>query len=155
MFVLNFRFKLGKTALIVMACIVVIAIVVAVSLANSNKIPDSATCDEVGRYSLVAETVGGECGFLKQFGLEPVADSRKSESIVIPGDFNEVYDDYNNLQKKIGLDLSRFKGREAEKITYELEDSTEKYAVILVCNGRVIGGHLTNGEYGDENKSLL
>lgn len=156
MFVLNFKLKFNKIAVIAIAGIAAAAaIIISVCFANRNSIPDAATCDEAGRYSLVAETVGGECGFLKQFGLSPVADSRESESVVIPEKFNSTYEDYNSLQTRIGLDLSRFKGKVAEKITYELENSDEKYAVILVYKGRVIGGHLTNGEYGDENKPLI
>ena len=70
-------------------------------------------------------------------------------------EFNNTYNKYNDLQKKIGLDLSRYKGRTAEEITYELKNSETKYAVLLVYENRVIGAHLTNGEYGQSNLPLI
>lgn len=158
MFVFKLKFRLSKKIVITATCVTAGIIAVALFASKSRAIPDSATCDEAGRYSLVAETVGGECGFLKNFGLKPDADSRQSESIVIPSEFNSAYEEYNQLQKQIGLNLENFKGKETEKITYTLENSEnkeDKFAVLLVCKGRVIGGHLTNGEYGYSNKPLI
>lgn len=155
MFVLNMKITKKHIIPIVIA-VVSIAVLMIILLSSGDVTPhDSATCDEAGKYSLVAQTVGGECGFLKQFGFEVNADSRKCETVTIPSVFNDTYEEYNSLQKKIGLDLEAFKGRKVQKITYMLDNSDEKYAVILTLNGRVIGAHLTNGEYGDVNKPLI
>lgn len=155
MFVLNM--KIRKKYIIPIVIVIISAVVLFLIVFSSGDTAphDSATCDEAGKYSLVAQTVGGECGFLKQFGYEVNSDSRKCETVTIPSVFNETYEEYNALQKKIGLDLEAFKGRKAQKITYMLENSDERYAVILTLNGRVIGAHLTNGEYGDVNKPLI
>lgn len=155
MFVL--KLKIRKKYVISIAIIILAAVLLFVILLSSGgAVPnDSATCDEIGKFSLVAQTVGGEVGFIKQFGYDVNADSRTSDSVIIPSVFNEIYEEYNTLQRKIGLDLEDYKGREVKKITYELENSEEKYAVILTLQGRVIGAHLTNGEYGDENKPLI
>lgn len=155
MFVLNMKIR-KKHIIPVIFVVILLAVLLIFLISSGNTVPDdSATCDEAGRYSLVAQTVGGECGFLNQFGLDANADSRKCETVTIPSDFNDTYEEYNALQKKIGLDLEAFKGREVQKITYMLENADEKYAVLLTLKGRVIGAHLTNGEYGDENKPLI
>lgn len=155
MFVMNMKIR-KKHIIPIIIAIAIIAVLLIIVLSSGDSTPrDSATCDEAGRYSLVAQTVGGECGFLKQFGFEVNADSRKCEAVTIPSVFNDTYEEYNALQKKIGLDLEAYKGREVQMITYMLENSNERYAVILTLNGRVIGAHLTNGEYGDENKPLI
>ncbi|MCH5296850.1 MAG: DUF4830 domain-containing protein [Ruminococcus sp.] len=157
MFVL--KLKIGKKHIISIVISIIAAVLLFMILiltASGNAAPnDSATCDELGKYSLVAQTVGGEIGFLKHFGFDVISESRECETVTIPSEFNETYEEYNELQKKIGLDLEKYKGRDAQKITYELNNSDEKYAVILTINGRVIGAHLTNGEYGDVNKSLI
>ena len=75
--------------------------------------------------------------------------------VTIPTDFNDTYEQYNELQKEIGLDLEKFKGKSVQKITYELKNCKTKFAVLLIYKGKVIGGHLTNGEYGSENLSLI
>lgn len=155
MFVLKLKIRkkyVISTAIIIAATVLLFVVL---SLSGGAVPNDSATCDEIGKFSLVAQTVGGEVGFIKQFGYDVNADSRTSDTVVIPSNFNEIYEEYNTLQKKIGLNLEDYKGREVTKITYELENSEEKYAVILTLQGRVIGAHLTNGEYGDENKPLI
>lgn len=155
MFVLKLKIRKKHIVSILIAIIAAILLFI-IFMSSGNVAPsDSATCDEIGKFSLVAQTVGGEVGFIKQFGYDVNADSRECETVVIPSDFNETYDEYNNLQKKIGLDLEAYKGRGVQKITYEINNSEEKYAVILTLKGRVIGAHLTNGEYGDANKPLI
>lgn len=155
MFVLNMKIR-KKHIIPIIFAVILLAVLLIILVSSGNAVPDdSATRDEAGKYSLVAQTVGGECGFLNQFGLDVNADSRQCETVAIPSYFNDTYEEYNALQKKIGLDLEAFKGREVQKITYMLENSDEKYAVLLTLKGRVIGAHLTNGEYGDENKPLI
>lgn len=155
MFVLKLKIRKKHIVSIIIAIISAVLLLIILMSSGNTAPSDSATCDEIGKFSLVARTVGGECGFIKQFGYDVNADSRKCETVIIPNEFNEIYDEYNNLQKQIGLNLEAYKGREAQKIVYEINNSQEKYAVILTQNGRVIGAHLTNGEYGDTNKPLI
>lgn len=156
MYVLNMRLKLTKTQVLVFAAVtgLVAVICVACMVKGQSKTAYTATCDEVGEYSLCAEGVAEECEFAKQLGLNVDSENRQSVQIVIPSDFNEVYLEYNELQKKIGLDLRGYKGKTVDMVTYPLENCDEKL-VLLVCKGAVIGGHITNGEYGGENKPLI
>lgn len=157
MFVFGIKFKSYKKVIAVAACGVLVLLAVVVFKAQGETLQDNATCDELGSYSLVADTKADEISFLNQLGLKPIADSRQSESIVIPAQFNKAYEDYNILQKKAGLDLYAYKGENAEKITYSLENPYDEcnLVVIIVCRDRVIGGHRTNGEFGFENKPLV
>lgn len=127
-------------------------IITSAIVAGTSYRPNTATCDEIGSYSVTVESKNDEIDFLRLFNHKPIADSRQREVITIPSDFDSVYDSYNELQKKIGLNLDKEKGSVAEKITYQLENGD--YAVILISNGRVIGGHITNGEWGSKNKPL-
>lgn len=157
MYVVNFSLKPSKKLLCVFAVLMVIVLLVcAICLMTVNKgTYDTATCDELGVYSLKAETKSQQCSFLEQFGLTPVADSVSKKEVIIPTDFNSVYEEYNELQKAVGLDLEKFKGKSAEMVTYELENAATKYAVLLIYNDTVIGAHLTNGEYGQSNLALI
>ncbi len=156
MFVFNIKLKSKKNLLIFSVLVsVVIAVICFVSaISGERKVPDVATCDEVGEYSLVAETEQEQCDFLAQLGYE--ADKEiDSRNVLIPSEFNSAYEEYNILQKKIGLDLSRFKGKTAREIKIELKNTDKEYAVLLVYDGKVIGGHITNGEYGSKNEPLI
>ncbi len=151
MFVFNFRLNPSKKLMCILGAMSIIASVICIICMMSvhNQVYDTATCDELGTYSLKTD------GFLEQFSLEAVPETAKVRSVTIPMEFNNTYNQYNELQKKIGLDLSRYKGRTAEEITYELKNSEIKYAVLLVYEDRVIGAHLTNGEYGQSNLPLI
>lgn len=151
MFVFNFRLMPSKKLLYLLGAMSILASVICIICMMSvhNQVYETATCDQLGTYSLKTE------GFLEQFSLEAVSEPTIVRSVTIPAEFNDTYSRYNELQKKIGLDLSRYKGRTADEITYELKNSETKYAVLLVYEDRVIGAHLTNGEYGQSNLPLI
>ena len=71
---------------------------------------------------------------------------------MIPSDFGDIYTRYNKLHKPIGLDLSPYKGKEAERVVYKLESG--KLATLLIYRGRVIGGHIASGIYGEPYTSV-
>lgn len=156
MFVFNFKVADSKKvfAIFAVASVAVAIICIICMISVQNSLPDTATCDELGCYSLKCDKDDEQCTFLEQFGLLPVKIADNCE-VVIPTEFNQTYEKYNELQKKIGLDLEKFKGTSAQKITYELKNSKTKFAVLLIYKGKVIGGHLTNGEYGSENLPLI
>lgn len=156
MFVLNFKVADSKKAFAIFAvasvAVAIICIICMISV--QNNLPDTATCDELGCYSLKCDKNDEQCTFLEQFGLSSLKITDSCE-IAIPTEFNKIYAEYNELQKSIGLDLEKFKGKSVQKVTYELKNSKTKYAVLLIYKEKVIGGHLTNGEYGSKNLSLI
>lgn len=158
MFVFNVRVTAPKkTAFIIASATVVIAIICIICMVSMHKamVPNSATCDEIGTFSLCANTSDEQCRFLEQFGLSADKNSVKSQTVTIPSTFNSTYEQYNQIQKKIGLDLCRYSGKSVKKITYMLKNSSAQYAVLLIYNGKVIGAHLTNGEYGQSDLPLV
>ena len=149
MFVLNFKIKnRGKALRYTVIVILIIALVIFAVIKNSGSNADTATCDEVGEYSLKAETEEQRLGNLNSFGIEN-AELEESDEITIPEDFNSITEKYNETQKQIGLDLSPYKGQKAQRLTYSVNGENASYAVLLVNNGRLIGGHLTNRVYGE------
>ena len=156
LFVFNFKVTDSKNVFTIFAVVsVAVAIVCIISMISvQNSLLDTATCDELGCYSLKCDKDDEQCAFLEQFGLSPVKNTDSCE-VTVPTDFNDTYEEYNELQKEIGLNLEKFKGKSVQKVTYELENSKTKYAVLLIYKGKVIGGHLTNGEYGSENLPLI
>ena len=152
MFVFNLKIKAKKTVILAAVLSVTAAIIcTAVTVAINSRLPDTAVSDKTGEYSLVL----GEKKFLEQFGIETADAKPEKRSVVIPSDFNKYYEEYNELQKKIGLDLAKFKGKEVTEITVPLEKPKDNNAVLLVYKNRVIGGHITNGEYGSKNLPLV
>lgn len=56
--------------------------------------------------------------FLNSYGLEVNNKSIENERVKIPKDFDLVYEGYNDLQKKAGLDLKEHAGEEGIRYTY-------------------------------------
>lgn len=147
-----------KYLIICMLALCALGVLLAVLCINGNKMPEIATCDEIGEYSLSADSLKRETEFLEQFGLTPDAESLVSDEVVIPSDFNQTYAEYNRLQQEIGLDLRNYKGVSAKRDIFKLEnyesDGKEYYATLLIYKDKVIGGHIGTKIYSDEYRSL-
>ena len=104
--------------------------------------PDSAVTEEPARR------------FLTEAGYHPERMERQRQ-IMVPKSFNQTYEAYNALQRQAGFDLEPYQGKTADMLVYTLSGDSPAYAVVLLCGGKVIGGHLTDGEYGSENLPLL
>ena len=85
--------------------------------------------------------------YLASFGWELSEDSETKE-LTIPNDWNEIYNSYNDIQKKQGFDLAEYKGKKVELYTYFITNYEEKtegiVADMLVCDGVLIGGDICN-----------
>ena len=82
--------------------------------------------------------------FLSQFGWEVSAEPVESVEIVIPSEFDRVFTGYNEIQRRQGLDLSKYKKKTLMRYTYEVTNYKDfegtVYANVLVYRNRVVGG---------------
>lgn len=148
MFAIQFSIKQSKKKLIIFAALgaVLAVICVAATVSILEKPRDTAKSDSRGEYSLDVKN-GDFSAFFSQLGIDSESAPESEQSVRIPDEFDEVYNEYNELQKKAGLDLSAYKGKQAKQLKFRLKNGAADYAVLLVTDNRVIGGHLTNGEY--------
>ncbi|MBQ3063372.1 MAG: DUF4830 domain-containing protein [Clostridia bacterium] len=84
--------------------------------------------------------------FLAQFGWEVDPTPKEDTTVAIPTEFDKVFAEYNELQKKQGLDLSKYAARTVERYTYQIKNYPDYdgavYANLLIFRGRVIGGDI-------------
>lgn len=85
--------------------------------------------------------------FLDSYGwrAEPVCIEQVSYKI--PNNFDEVYNNYNELQKLSGLDLTQYKGRNAIRYTYiisnfPIETEEDVRANVICVAGEPVGGDI-------------
>lgn len=145
--------RAAKVAVISAFAVFMIALCVIISVGRRASVPDFATADEVGRYSTRADSTKAQVKFLSQFGISVDKNTKKTDAVTIPKSFNEVYEDYNSLQIEAGLDLKPFRGEKVSRVVYRI-NKKEGYATLLIFRGRVIGGHLSTGEYSDGYEAL-
>jgi hypothetical protein len=87
--------------------------------------------------------------FLKSIGIE-VAEGEESESFVLPENFDRVLLGYNEIQKRQGLDLSKYRNREVTRYTFTVTNykgyEGTVLANVLVYRNRVIGGDVCSAD---------
>ena len=102
-------------------------------------------------------------GFLRQFGWEVSPEETESEQVTIPAEFDKIFAGYNEIQKRQGLDLSKYKGKTMMRYTYDVTNYPDYegkvQANILVYRGKVIGGDICSADingfiHGFENQKL-
>ena len=150
MFVISMKSeKLKKYLIIAIACaLTTIGGIISVST-------DTAPVSNLGGINMRASTAEERIAFFSQFGYEISEDPLEVKEVVIPTEFDETYEEYNNIQKAQGLDLSKYKGKRVKMWSYaiknypgyETADGTIR-GNILVYNGVVVGGDVSNIELG-------
>ena len=68
------------------------------------------------------ETDTNNIVFLKGYGWEVRTKSVEKEDIIIPKPFDRVYENYNDIQLKAGLDLRPYMGMKGVRYTYIVEN---------------------------------
>ena len=157
MFSVHFSLKKPKISKkpIIAAAIILVVIVTALAAVRSRSKPSQMLISADGtEYSPVIND-GGCSGFFAQIGLDAEPEPVRKAEVTVPYEFDEFYCRYNELQKHAGMDLDPYKGKRASQLTFTLKPDGDGYAVILVADGRIIGGHRTNGEYGGEMLPLI
>ena len=148
MFVISMKSdKLKKYLIIVIVC----ALTTIGGIINVTK--DTTPVAKVGGVNMRASTAQERIAFFSQFGYEISEDPVEVKEVIIPAEFDGTYEEYNNIQKSQGLDLSKYKGKRVKMWSYiiknypgyETADGTIR-GNILVYEGIVVGGDISNIE---------
>ncbi len=89
-------------------------------------------------------TRDGRLAFLSRLGWEVSAESETHESCLLPAELSDVLEEYNNMQRAQGYDLSRHLGERCDVYTYTVTNYPRSGQVVLatlyVQGRRVIAG---------------
>ncbi len=84
--------------------------------------------------------------FISNFGYTVKEEPDEIREVIIPVEFNDVYENYNQIQLRQGYDLRHFAGKRVKRWTFTITDypgyENKEYIKIniLVCDSKVIGG---------------
>lgn len=140
-----FSVKADKRKICVILAVLLLVVTSAIVLTKLRNSPPSAECAGV-KYTLTAATNEDRVSFFSQFGWQVTAEPIEIKDVVIPEKFNDVYTNYNNIQKEQGLDLIPYAGKTCKQWVYQVTNypqNTDVRATILVLDNRVIGGDLS------------
>ena len=83
--------------------------------------------------------------FIANLGYETADDTLVCKEVTIPGEFDETYTKYNDLQKSCGFDLSKYRGKTVMLYTVDVTNHPESENVIaevMVYKKKAIGGSI-------------
>lgn len=105
-----------------------------------------------GSSGISGESNAQRIAYIESFGWDPGISHTDTKEVRIPVNFDEVYQEYNNLQKKQGFDLKKYRAHTVRQYTYQIkrtdDDPVPLYAHLLVENGIIIGADITSAEAG-------
>ena len=93
------------------------------------------------------ETDTNNIVFLKGYGWEVRTKAVEKEDIIIPKPFDRVYENYNDIQLKAGLDLRPYMGMKGVRYTdivenYPKDVGEEVRANVICINNEPVGGDI-------------
>ena len=103
-----------------------------------------------GSSAIPGATNEQRTAYIESFGWDPGITHTDVTEIRIPVEFDEVYEEYNDLQKKQGFDLRKYRAHTVKRYTYELavDSAVPLCAELLVDNGVIIGADITSPTAG-------
>lgn len=105
-----------------------------------------------GSLNLKASTHEDRMSFVSQFGWEVEEEPIEIKEIIIPTEFDDTYNAYNQIKKEQSFDLLEYAGERAKRWTYIVknyegyENKESIHINILVHDGIVIGGDVCSVE---------
>ena len=93
------------------------------------------------------ETDMNNVSFLRSYGWEVDDRAVESAEVIIPDPFDRVYENYNKIQIKAGLDLRPYMGMHGVRYTYIVENypadvGEQVRANVLCVDGEPVGGDI-------------
>lgn len=77
-----------------------------------------------GADSIPGATNEQRIAYIESFGWDPGFTHTAVENVRIPVEFDDVYEEYNALQRKQGFDLRKYRAHTVKRYTYELSGDT-------------------------------
>ena len=132
--------KISKPKIIAVGVLLLAVILLIVMLATGG---NESVSDPIGASN------DDRVAYLATYGWSVDATPTETQKVRIPDSAdNRVFARYNELQKSQGFDLSKYAGQEVMRYVYEIlnypEASAPIYATVLVYDGHIIGGDVTN-----------
>jgi len=156
MFVYSFKastLKFAGIAALSLALLIVLIAIIPNMGSGTEKMSKSASVGEVEAASVnfdKIKTNEDRIAFLAQFGWEVEPQPAEEATVTIPSEFDRVFVSYNELQKRQGLDLTKYKRKEMTRYTYIVTNYPDYdgvvYANLLVYRNKVVGGDICSAD---------
>lgn len=139
MFVLLMRMPKKKWA--ILSFVLLVFCVAAVCLFSGDR-----TVSTAGKASVSGETNEERISYLESFGWQVEPEPCEIVEVQIPTVFNDVYEQYNDIQRKQSFDLKQYAGQRVKRFCYIVTNypnyPNDIRANLLISEGKIIGGDI-------------
>ncbi len=148
MIMVTFRLRTGRLLLTLLAVALIITLgVMSVKAVRSDDAisTGSKQVEEVAKPKKAkVKTEQDRQEFIRSFGWEIEEEPVEVLEVIIPKEFDAVYEAYNSIQKRQGYDLSKYAGKRCKRYSYAVKNypgqPDDVRINLLIRNNRVIGG---------------
>ena len=149
------KIVLGLLALCVIVCSVV-------AVVGSTRDDGAISVSDEAPLAIEERKVkdnGGRVSLLRECGWEVEEEPAEFIEVRIPEEFDGVYTEYNEIQKRQNLDLSKYCGKRVMRYTYRIKNhpSGEEGIVanLIFYKDKLIGGDISSPKLGGFMHGLL
>ena len=150
-----FTTKLTKKKIAIGAIVLCLLICSVIAVFNRDGNMDSVTVLENGQKSsanMKIKTNSDRIALLEEYGWKADEEPIETMEVRIPEKFDGVYNEYNEIQKKQGLNLSEYAGKRVMRYTYRINNhpsgETGTVANIIVYKNKLIAGDICSPKLG-------
>lgn len=138
MFIFSTRLNKKKVVAVILAIAVILCLIIVLAGRGEDRAASGSSTAITSQKDVEV--------YLKSLGWEIADEPTDIQEIVIPKEFSDVYNKYNDLQKKQGYDLTDHAGTDAVRYTYEIlnysDDNGKVVADIIVSGKKIIGADI-------------
>ena len=131
-----YTFKLNKKTFGIISSAVIVVLGLVITLVSCINKDDAQTTVKLTEKEEMSQ-------YIQSLGYTVDDERYEEKQVVIPSEFDDVYANYNNMQKECGFDLEKYKGKKVTLYTFgikEYKDAEDVLCDLLVYKGKVIGG---------------
>ena len=137
MFIYSVRASTVKFFLVIF---LTLSLLIGILIVTGNEATVSASSDAVSFEDV--KTNEQRIAFINKAGYEVGESEIDKKEFTVPRDFDLIINGYNEIQKKQGLDISKYKNKKVTRYTYEIKNyegyNGTVYANLIIYKGRVI-----------------
>lgn len=135
--------RLTKIQLAVLGAVLLLTITAAIVLNRDDTAAVNAAVNE------------NRVEFISTLGVAVDEENYFVKSVIIPTSFNDVYEQYNALQKSAGYNLKEYAGKTVTQYTYYFKGSDTQRVNLLVYKQKIIGGDISSARLDGSIQALL
>ena len=143
MFIYTVRASTLKFFMCIFLCLAVF--ITLISIGTADSVYASVDGREVD-YSGIKDN-DDRIAFIEGFGIKVKPEALSEESFTVPNEFDRIIEEYNQIQKRQGLDLSKYHKKRVTHYAYEVTNYDSEgsvYVNLIVHRGRVIAADISS-----------